>query len=336
MPVGVLSVLIASFCIAVSAWAADPTQVTTQPLQELVIYPETRLAATAQSLNDSRLSAEVSAPVRQIAVRVGDIVDTGSLLVRLDAATFELVLQQEEARLRSLEARHALAEFQARRYADLAKQNAISDELRRQRDAEAASLKADIDAQRAIIQQARLTLAKCDVRAPFRAVIAERMVGEGELASPGTPLLRLYDAEQMELVAKVQAADAEALGAAPAVVFEAAGKRFAATVRTISEAYDPVERSREARFTFPGEKPLPGTAGIVIWKTAIPFVKPDLVVRRSAGLGVFIADAGVARFILLPEAREGRPAAVTLPENTRLIVDGRYTVRDGDELVIGP
>lgn len=336
MAVGVLFVLIANLCVVFPVWAADPTKVTTQTLQELVVYPETRLAATAQPLNDSRLSAEVSAPVARIAVRVGDVVDAGALLVRLDAETFELTLQQEEARLRSLEARHALAEFQALRYADLAKQNAISDELRRQRDAEAASLKADIDAQRATVQQTRLMVDKCNVRAPFRAVIVDRLVGEGELASPGTPLVRLYDVEHMELVAKVQSADADALAAAPAVSFDAVRKQFPATLRTISEAYDPVERSREARFTFTGDKPLPGTAGIVIWKTAAPFVKPDLVVRRSAGLGVFVADAGVARFIPLPDAQEGRPAAVNLPANTHLIVDGRYTVQEGDELAIGP
>lgn len=327
--------MLTGFGIALPALAQGPVQVTTQPLRELVVYPETRLAAIAQPLNDTRLSAEVSAPIAHITVRVGDVVDAGTTLVRLDAEVFELTVQQEEARLRSLEARYALAQFQAQRYADLAKQNAISEELRRQRDAEAASLKAEVDAQRIALRQAQLMVKKCHVRTPFRAVITERLAGEGELAVPGTPLVRLYDAEHLELVAKVQSSDAAALATVREVIFEASGKQYAATLRTLSEAYDPVERSREARFTFTNRKPLPGTAGTVSWKAARPFVEPDMVVRRNGGLGVFVADAGVARFVPLPDAQEGRPAAIELPGETQLIVAGRYTVRDGDILVTG-
>lgn len=335
MPARVLFPLIAGLCAALPALATDPVKVTTQLLRELIVYPETRLAATAQPLNDSRLSAEVAAPIARLAVRVGDVVNTGALLVQLDAEVFALTAQQEEARLRSLEARYTLAEFQAQRYADLAKQNAVSEELRRQRDAEAAALKADTEAQRVAVQQAQLMVKKCNVRAPFRAVVAERLAGEGELAVPGTPLVRLYDAEHMELVASVQSADAAALAAVRTVTFEASGTPFLAILRTLSEAYDPVERSREARFTFTGDKPLPGTAGILSWKSATAFVKPDMVVRRNGGLGVFIADEGVARFVSLPDAQEGRPAAINLLEDTQVIVAGRYTVRDGDALLIG-
>lgn len=333
-PRALIGLLIGS-CLTLSVLAQGSVQVTTQPLRDLVIYPETRLAATAQPLNNTRLSAEVSAPIAHIAARVGDVVEAGALLVRLDAKVSELAAQQEEARLRSLEARYALAEFQSQRYADLAKQNAVSEELRRQREAEAASLSADVDAQRVAVQQAQLLVKKCNVFAPFRAVIADRLAGEGELAVPGTPLIQLYDAEHMELVAKLQSADAAALAAVRDAIFETSGKQYAATLRVLSEAYDPVERSREARFTFTSRKPLPGAAGTVSWKAPTPFIRPDMVVRRNGGLGVFIADAEIARFVPLPNAQEGRPAAIDLPGETQLIVAGRYTVREGDTIAIG-
>lgn len=326
---------VASVCLVWPVLAAEPTKVTTRPLRDSVIYPEARLAAVAQPLNDTRLSAELAAPIAKIAVRVGDVVDADTLVVRLDATLFELALQEQEARLRSLEARYTLAEFQAQRYTDLAKQNAISEELRRQRNTEATSLKAEVEAQRVAVQQARLMVNKCNVYAPFRAVVAERLASEGELAAPGTALLRLLDAERIELVAKVQSPDATVLTAVRSVTFEASGKQFPATLRVISEAYDSVERSREVRFNFAGAKPLPGAAGVVVWRAATPFVEPDVVVRRGDQLGLFVAEAGVARFVPLPDAQEGRPAAVDLPGDTQLILAGRYTVQHGDALAIG-
>jgi RND family efflux transporter MFP subunit len=325
--------LVGLLCLGLNlADAAEPLSVTTQPLSELLTFPESSISANAIPLNDTRLSAEVSAAVQSIAVKVGDIVDAGAVLLELDPSLLELAMRQEQARLKSLQAKLDLATYQAERTTKLAKQNAVSDELQRQRQADVATLRADVESQEAAVAQARRQLSKCTVKSPFRAVVMARLAAEGELAAPGTPLIRLVDADRVELSANLQPADAASLERGTSFLFRTDGRQFEATLRSLSPAFDPITRSREARFVFSQATPLPGAAGTLSWRSDKPFVPADLVVRRAGQLGVFIANDGVARFHPLPGAQEGRPAPIELPTTTQLIVAGRFSVQDGSTI----
>jgi hypothetical protein len=59
-----------------------------------------------------------------------------------------------------------------------------------------------------------------------------------------------------------------------------------------------------------------------------------LVSRRNGGLGIFVNNNGVANFMPLPGAQEGRPVAVQLPLDTQIITLGRERLQDGDALSI--
>jgi hypothetical protein len=61
-------------------------------------------------------------------------------------------------------------------------------------------------------------------------------------------------------------------------------------------------------------------------------VPPELVVRRAGRLGLFVDDAGTARFHALSEAQEGRPARVDLPGSSRVVVSGQLALKDGQRL----
>ena len=60
---------------------------------------------------------------------------------------------------------------------------------------------------------------------------------------------------------------------------------------------------------------------------------------RAVGLvanafGVFVANDEHARFVAIPGAQEGRPAAVDLPAETLIVVRGHTRLQDGDSLDI--
>ena len=55
----------------------------------------------------------------------------------------------------------------------------------------------------------------------------------------------------------------------------------------------------------------------------------NLISRRNGVLGVFVLDAGKARFEPLPGAQEGRPAQSMLPASSRVITLGRERLQDG-------
>ena len=80
-----------------------------------------------------------------------------------------------------------------------------------QRESEARAAAADVRANEAALTSARRSLGKTVVRAPFRAIVRERLANVGEIASPGTQLLRVLDASRIEVSAQVQSEDAAEL-----------------------------------------------------------------------------------------------------------------------------
>lgn len=64
-------------------------------------------------------------------------------------------------------------------------------------------LDARLERARALRDRAALDLARTEVQAPFDARIAEVMVAPGDRVAPGEPLVRLYDADALEIRATV-------------------------------------------------------------------------------------------------------------------------------------
>ena len=327
--------VISCFLISMFPVLADGAiPVTVKSIKELAVYPEITVPATVINLNDSKLSTGVKAVIQEIPVQVGDIVERGATLLRLDTKDYELVLQRAEAALASLVAKLDFADFQLQRAQKLSKQKAISEEVLKQREAELKSLQAEYHAQQVAVAMAKRDLDKCTLRSPFKAIVKERLGQVGELASPGMPVIHILDVEHIEVTAKVQASDIGLLRDAESVEFVNENKRYPLLLKSVTPAFDQMERSQEIRLAFTGNMALSGAAGTLVWRSKHPYLPPDMLVRRNNKIGVFVIDGQSARFVSMPEAQEGRPVINALSDQSRIIVDGRFTVRDGDQVKI--
>jgi RND family efflux transporter MFP subunit len=258
------ALLAALLLCACSPASAQAVAAATQPFAEIAIYPEREAFATVLSLNDSRIAAEVSARILEIPVEVGQVVERGAVLVRLDGADFELAVRQAEAALEAVRARARLARSQLERARALVEQGFVSSEALNQRESEARAAAADVRANEAALASARRSLGKTVVRAPFRAIVRERLANVGEIASPGTQLLRVLDASRIEVSAQVQSEDAAELPHVKQITFvDQAGVQYPLRLVRVVPALDPRERSQEARLRFAGKAALPGSAGPV-------------------------------------------------------------------------
>lgn len=318
---------------------AEPIPVQSKAFSALAIYPQHSAPAEVVSDNHSRISAEINARIIAIPVRVGDQVKKGTLLARLDKRDFELALVRAQAVLSALNARLGLAKYELKRARSLSKKQAVSEQLLKQRETERDALLAEQRAQQAAVAQAQRQIDKTEIRAPFAAVIAERPGQVGELANPGTALLRIIDTNNLELSAKLSATQADDLMAALAVKntaaeFVNAGQRYALTLRVITPVLDTRARTREARLLFvddtPDKQPLPGSTGKLVWSPAQASLPTSFISQRDGRLGVFVLKENTARFIELPQANPGRPTMVELTPDTLIITGGRYRLRDGD------
>jgi RND family efflux transporter MFP subunit len=313
--------------------AESPATVQAVALQQLAIHPETSAPATVVSLSDSRIGAELTAQVQAIPVRVGEVIESGGVLARLDCTDYELAVTELQAGLTGTESRIDFARRQLQRADTLKKQRTITQELLDERRSNLATLIAEREAERAGLARARRKLDKCVVRAPFQAVILQRLAGVGEYVTPGSPLVRVMDVVQLEITAPVLVDDASALLSAEHIVFRREERDYPVQLRVLTPAIDALSRTREARLLFTADAALPGASGRVVWQ-APQAVPADLLVRRNGVLGLLLAQDGKARFQPLPDAQEGRPAAVQLPPDTLIITDGRFALSDGDPIAL--
>ena len=311
------------------ALAAAPAAIKSQPLSDLAIYPQREASAQVVSLNLAKLSSELNARIDGILVEPGQRIAKGAVIAQLDCADIEIAALRAQAALESAQARLTLAQQQLQRSTELAAKHFISPSALDAKQTDVAVMKADVKLNAAARAAARRDAGKCILRSPYPAIVEARLAQVGELASPGTPIVQLWDTSRMQLSAQVQAADADSLPRAQPV-FVSQGKTFAVKLLRVSPAVNLASRTREARFEFGKTAPAPGSNGVLRWRDPRAFIPADYLVRRNQQLGLFVVNGQQARFVAIPDAQEGRPAlAAVLPNDTRIATEGRFTLQDG-------
>ncbi len=317
-----------------AAHADEALPVTVQVLGELTVYPEEHAPATVVSLNKSRIAAEISARLEELPVKVGDRVEKGALLARLDCRDHLLEKKRQGARLRALDAQHELARFQLKRAESLAKDRNVSEELLNQRQAEMRVVEAQRQEQKIGIALVGRGIGKCALRAPFPALVTARLASLGEWLDPGVAVVKLLDLEDIEVSAQVPVTATGNLAAAGSIRFTNGEKAYPLELKVVLPSVDTRSRSREVRLTFTRDQGLPGTAGRIVWRNGAAHIPAALVIKRDGRPGIFTERDGQARFHPLPGAMAGRPAAITLAPETRVILEGRFSAHDGQRVQV--
>lgn len=337
---GKVNKIILSAAGAMSVWAtgpalAEPAHVHAKPLAELIEYRRHLAPATVLSLNESQISAEISARVVATPVEVGDRVAAGADLVRLDDQDLVRAVEADQAKSDALAVRLEFARYQLSRAKTLSKQQVMSEELLHQRQADVDALLADKRAQEAALALSRQRLAKSRIRAPYAAVVIERSAQLGQLTAPGALLVKLFDPEHLEVSADIQPSEADSLSRARDAHLTVNGRDYPLEVRTVLPKIELPGRTRQARLRFTGEATLAGRAGELEWTDDHGMVPAELILQRGDRYGIFIVRDGHASLIALPEAQPGRPAPVpTIGGDSLVVTDGRYGLHDGDEVVV--
>jgi RND family efflux transporter MFP subunit len=290
---------------------------------------------------DAVLSAKVLARVERIPLREGAPVKAGDLLVALDSAQIDAELAAAQAAraraaagLKEAEAEHA----RIRRLFDAG--SATSREMER---AEAA-----LDAARgrlaeaaAHVDEARTRKGYTRVTAPFDGRLVQRLTEVGELASPGTPLVRVEAGAGYELWADVPQGDVArlAVGSEATVFVDGLDEPIPARVVRLVPAADPRSHTFTVKVALtPGD----GIAGVyagMFGRVAIAYgsapaltVPRTAIVRRSEVTGVYVAPEGGGGPVLRL-VRPGRPVGPDqvvesgLVAGERVYVDGAAAAR---------
>jgi RND family efflux transporter MFP subunit len=224
------------------AGGGQPVNVRTATVQRVAIQRSVELSGTLVSPDQARVSSEVAGVVRDVLVEIGQEVNVGQELVRLDTTELALALQRAESALRQTEAQLGILEggllppdeeIAAVRTAAANRDDARAQLARAQESfskglsskadfdtaqtrlkvAEAAyqaaienvrSLKASLQDRRAAFELARKKLADAVIRAPIAGAIAERTVQRGEFIRENTPVVTIVRMNPLKLRTGVQ------------------------------------------------------------------------------------------------------------------------------------
>src|SRR5699024_9292155 len=117
----------------------------------------------------------------------------GATLFVIDPQRYELVLEQAQAQLAGSREQLALRRSEAERRRRLG--NEISQEERQQANSAAALALANLHAAEAAVAQARLDLARTEVKAPVSGYVTHLMAHSGDYAHAGAAVLTLVDSD---------------------------------------------------------------------------------------------------------------------------------------------
>ncbi len=313
-------------------FAAVP--VTVVAVGDLLQQPRHSAPATVIARNSPSLSAEINARIDSIPVKVGDTVEPDTLLAQLDCRYYDSLLAAAKAGMEQLASERDFSAAQLKRAQGLKLKKGISDEGVEQRKSEWESYSARYRMLEETQRQAQLQVDRCQIRAPFRAVVVERLASSGSLATIGTPILKLVQLDDIEISARLREQESETLKESSNIWFEFFNKEYRLTLRRILPVIDSRTRTREVRLRFSEESAPVGAAGRVRWQGGPLQLPAGYLVRRNQLLGVFIVDGGKARFHPVAGAVEGQPAVIDLPAESLLIVEGRQRLSDGDAISV--
>lgn len=164
--------------------APPPAPVTTvmATTADVVVYRD--YPGTTASIRLVEINARVEGWVTKQLFTDGQMVQEGMVLYQIDPRPFEVALEQAIADLGVAEAEYRNAKAKVDRNRPLVEVEAISAEQFEQLVANERSTKAQTEARRASIDQARLNLSYCTVHALTAGQVSKTQVYEGTLVSP--------------------------------------------------------------------------------------------------------------------------------------------------------
>ena len=201
------------------------------PIAAKVIVVSTSVAKSIQSLEgvvaarqQANLSSQVLAPVASVAVKEGDRVHKGQVVIRLASAPLRAMVDQSRAQLLAAsqqqdaaQSQKALAAATYERYAALDKQHAVTpyefDQVKTKLAVASAASHASgaqVTAAEAAVRGAEAANDYSAIRAPFNGIVTRKFIDAGGMASPGIPLLQIEDASGYEVDLQVNEADLNA------------------------------------------------------------------------------------------------------------------------------
>lgn len=310
------------------------------------------LPATTSAFSTANIFARASGYIGTRQVDIGDRVKEGQLLVQIDApeldhqiAQAQATLAQFNAAVAQAQASYELARVTWQRDSPLVsqgwvtlQQGTVDQQTLKSQEAAVGVAKANVDAQKALLQVLNQQKAYQRVVAPFDGVITQRNIDVGSLvqadAASGTFLFTIMQSNVIR--AQVFVPQDQAFELRPGVdavvrVPEIPDRTFPGKVSRIADALQPGTRTLLTEIDIPNPDGALTSGMYTTIDLHIPRKVPSLIVPADAiifnrdGVQVAVVEDGVARL-----------RKVTIARDLGKTVEVRDGVKAGDRVVLNP
>ncbi|CAN1208679.1 Efflux transporter periplasmic adaptor subunit [Tumidithrix helvetica PCC 7403] len=283
-----------------------------------------------------------------------------------DLSRSRATLSQLEAQRLEMQATLRLAQVNQRRMAQLQKEGAISQSQLDEVNTRAEETSARLAQSESGIQQAQAAIAQSQaavnrsesgvaaaaasesygtVIAPFDGAVVQKLAYEGEMAAPGTALLKVENPNRLQLEISVPEENLRfvRIGQSVQVRVDAIGASFTATIQQIVPTSDATSRS------FLVKVPIPtavnrGIISGMFGRIELPrgtrksiFIPSNALLRRGQLEGVYVTQpkspTALLRWVKTGKERDGQVEIVSgLVEGDRVIISNLSQLSDGQAL----
>ncbi|MEM9220831.1 MAG: efflux RND transporter periplasmic adaptor subunit [Pseudomonadota bacterium] len=335
-----------------------PAGVLVDPVTVIEVAETQPIIARLVAIEESVVATRIPGIVAEIFVRVGDRVENGDPLVRIDTELLEIELDGAEATLTQVraglkvaEANEDLAEQVMERTRQLEGSAAFSqgraDDLVQEHAsklAELARAEAALAVAEAQVETARYRRKNAVIGAPFSGVVLAREASTGDYLTAGGAVATVIDDTRLEIEADVPTEIVAALKPGDTVsTLMDDGAPGVAQVRAVVPSESPATRTRPVRFSI-GEtqssKPLAAGQSVTVLAPVGPLrevvsVAKDALVQQVNGWIVFVAVDGkaVPRRISLGTAIDDRyEVSGEVSPGDLVVVRGNERLRPGQPI----
>ena len=158
-----------------------------------------RLSGTVYPIEATDLSFEVNGKVASVKVKLGDSVNRGDELARLDQRNFNLSVQSSQANLQQAKAAQVEAENEYKRYAELLEQGLVSRSGYDNAKATFESTTSAVSIAKTQLDISQKNLDDTVLIAPYNGMITKRMIEPSMQTASGQPAFEIAGEDGLEI-----------------------------------------------------------------------------------------------------------------------------------------
>lgn len=302
---------------------------------------ERSFAGRVEARRRSDIGFELGGELHWVQVEEGDYVEQGDVLAMLDTARLDARLAEARAALEQSKSASRFADRTLERSEVAASFEGISEqELDLALDG-ANAARASLAAAQARVNSTEVDLRKARLKAPFDAVVITRWVDEGQILSPGQPVLSLQESASPQVRIGVSGGLADAIAPGDSLTLTINRREVPAHVDAVLPVRDPATRTLDVILTVDDIDAVPGDLARLELEQQIAeegfWLPIGALAEGNRGLWTAYVAVPVDSASLntggATHSLEPRPVEVLYESSGRVYVRG--ALRDGDQYVTG-